>query len=412
MAKRCVVTGLGVVSPVGNDKETFWEALVEGRSGIAPITYFDTSSLPVKIAGEVKNFDPTPYFEEGNLPVTSRYTGFAVAAAHMAISDAGLSRENNSSRISLILGTSSPSMDLLENHITTVYGKDSPHLLTHPFALAATIPHSPALSVSQTLRMFKSISTISTVCTSGFNAIGTGLKEIRAGREDIVLAGSTESTLLYFTFLGYIAAGLLTPATDLPPEKVMRPFDKNRQGGVLSEGAAFLVLEELEHARLRGAHIYGELAGFALTDRCRGPDSIRRTMATGVRAALADASTHPEEVDYISANGVSTQILDKMETLALKDVFGDYAYRVPVSAIRSVLGIPNSAIGPMQLIAALLSFQTDIIPPTINYEDADAECDLDYVPNTARVNRVNVALLNVHALDGSNAVVVTKRYAD
>ena len=180
----------------------------------------------------------------------------------------------------------------------------------------------------------------------------------------------------------------------------------------MGEGAAFVVLEELEHARLRVAHIYGEVAGYGFKDKFRGPKSTKQTMVNAMQAALADARTSPNEIDHISANGVSTVALDKVETQAIKDVFGKYAYRIPVTAIKSMIGIPNSAHGPMQLAAALLSFQTDIISPTINYETPDPDCDLDYVPNTARVNRVNAALINNHAWDGGNAVLIAKRYRD
>ncbi len=414
MAKRCVVTGVGVVSPIGSGKEAFWKSLTEGRSGIAPITYFDAAELPVKVAGEVKDFDLSDYIDESSLPKAARYTAFAVGAAKMALADAGISSDNaGNSRLSLVLGTSSPSMDILENHIAMCQTEESPHLQTHPFAVAATIPHAPALSVSHIMRLFDSILTVSTVCTSGFNAIATGVKEIKSGRKDVVLAGSTESTLMYCTFIGYIAAGLLNMDSDIPPEKVMRPFDKDRGGGVLSEGAAIVVLEELEHARLRGAPIYGEVAGLAVKDKFRGSKQdtpIKQGMIITMKEALSDARIPPSEVDYVSANGVSTAVLDKMETLALKEIFGDYAYRFPVSSIKSMIGIPNSAIGPMQLIAALLSFQTDIIPPTINYESPDPECDLDYVPNVARVNRIDVALVNNHALDGGDAALVARRY--
>ncbi|UCD56373.1 MAG: beta-ketoacyl-[acyl-carrier-protein] synthase family protein [Candidatus Hydrogenedentota bacterium] len=413
MAKRCVVTGMGFVSSVGTGKDTFWKSLTEGKSGVSHITYFDTSMLPVRIAGEVKDFKPADYVDESRLPITSRSAQFAVGAAKMAVEDAGILPENTgNSRLSLIVGTTSPPVDSIEDHINNVWGKESPHLSTRPHDLASICPHSPTAEVSHALGFFDSASTVSTVCTSGSNAIGGGLREIRAGRKDIVLAGATESTIVFFTFLTFISAGLLAQNTDVPPEKIMRPFDKKRQGGVLSEGAAFVVLEELEHARLRGAHIYGEIAGYSLQNKTRGLSYIKRGMVNSIREALGDARMPPSEVDYICAHGVSSLISDKMETLAFKEVFGAHAYRVPVSSIKSMTGIPNSAAGPMELGAVLLSFQTDIIPPTINYENPDPECDLDYVPNTARFNRINAALLNNHGLDGANAVLIAKRYGD
>ena len=409
MGKRCVVTGIGVVSPVGTGKDKFWNSLVEGKSGISRITLFDTTGLSVHVAGEVKDFDPTEYMEEYRLPMTGRYVHFAVGAARMAAEDAGFSSETvNGSRIGLVTGTTSPACDSVEENLRAIAEGESP--VANPFGLAAVAPHSPSAEISHALNIFESISTITTVCTSGTNAIGMGLNAIREGHKDVVVAGATESTLAFFTFTGFIAAGLLVENSDLPPEKIMRPYDKNRSGGVLAEGAAFVVLEELGHARLRGAHIYGEVAGYALRDRIRGKGSSKQTMLWAMKQALADARTSPSEVDYICANGVSSEVLDKMETRALKELFGAYAYRLPISAIKSTIGIPNSAIGPMQLITALLAFQTDIIPPTINYETPDPECDLDYVPNTARLNRVNAALINNHALDGGAAALVAKRY--
>ncbi|MBI4830589.1 MAG: beta-ketoacyl-[acyl-carrier-protein] synthase family protein, partial [Candidatus Lindowbacteria bacterium] len=343
------------------------------------------------------------------------YTQFAVAASKMAIGDAGITTQDTSrSRVALILGTTSPPVDSIEEQLNFVLQKES-YLKARPYALAVICPHSPTAEVSNALNLFESSLTVSTACTSGFNAIGAGLKEIRAGRKDIVLAGATESTLVFFTFLAYISSGLLAKNSDMPADKIMRPFDKNRRGGVLAEGAAFVVLEELEHARLRGARIYGEIAGCVAREKFRGPMRslpIKQGMVNTMREALADARMRPTDVDYVCANGVSSLISDKMETLALKEVFGNYAYRLPVSSIKSMTGIPNSTAGPMQLIAAVLSFQTDIIPPTINYETPDPDCDLDYVPNVARVNRVNVALLNNHALDDSNAVLLVKRYGE
>ena len=412
MTKRCVVTGIGVVSPIGTGKEAFWESLTEGRSGISHITHFDTSKLPVTVAGEVKDFDPAEYIDENRLFMMGRCTRFAVGAAKMAVEDAEVSPENvDGSRRALILGLTAPPPDSIEEQISYIMENES-GLMARPYALAAVCPHTPTMEISHALGPFDSSSTVSTVCTSGSNAIGAGLKEIRAGRKDIVLAGGTDSTIVMFTFLAFISAGLLAQDSDTPPEKIMRPFDRDRNSGVLSEGAAFVVLEELEHARLRGARIYGEIAGHGYRDTIRGPRSSKKTMVGAMREALADARMRPNDVDYISANGVSTQVLDRMETLALKEVFGDYAYRLPVTAIKSMLGIPNCAISPMQLIAVLLSFQTDIIPPTINYETPDPECDLEYVPNVARINRVNVALVNNHALDGADAVLIAKRYEE
>lgn len=411
MSKRCVVTGMGVVSSVGNGKDAFWKSLTEGRSGVARVTYFDTSEMPVHCAGEVKDFDASKYVDETRLEMTGRYVHFALGAGKMALTDAGIEPERfDKSRLAVMGGTTSPSCDSIEKHLRTAYESDP--FSSPPYALASIVVHAATAELSQTLNLFDSATTISTVCTSGANAIGAGLKEIRFGRKDIVLAGSTESTLSYFTFISYILAGLLVQDDGIPPEKIMCPFDKNRRGGVMAEGAAFVVLEELEHARARGAHIYGEVVGYGFKDRFIGSKSTKRTMVNAMQAAISDARIPPTEVDYILANGTSIVVQDMMETRALKEVFGQQAYRMPISSIKSMIGIPNSAIGPMQLIAALLSFETDIIPPTINYETPDPECDLDYVPNIARFNRVNVALINNHGMDGACAALIAKRYSN
>lgn len=412
MNKRCVITGVGVVSPVGTGTKTFWDSIINGKSGISRITHFDTSDLPVSFAGEVKDFNPTDYVEEDRLPMMGRYTQFAVGSAKMAIEDSGIPSEMvyNGSRASLILGTTSPAIDSIEDHLHHTWQKKEAHLNTRPYALASIAPHAPTAEIGRALRFFDSIFTISTVCTSGTNAIGVALKEIRSGRRDVMLAGASESTLMRSTFLTYISAGMLVEDSLRSPEEIMRPFDRERCGGVLSEGAAFVVLEELEHAKLRGAHIYGELIGYGYKDKFRGPESSKNTMLNAMKEALADARIPPGEVDFVSANGVSTQILDRMETLALKELFGAHAYRMPISAIKSMVGIPNSMIGPLQLIATVLTFETDVIPPTINYETPDPECDLDYVPNTARINDVNVAVINNHALDGGDAALVVRKF--
>ncbi len=409
MDRRCVVTGLGVVSSVGIGKEAFWDSLTHGRSGIARITYFDTSKLPVHHAGEVKGFNAADYVDDLRLEMTGRYVHFAIAATKMALQDAGIEPDKfEKSRLAMFGGTTAASVDAYEKHLGGAI-KDDP-FNAPPYAFASVTVHAAVGEAAQTTSLFDSSTTISTHCTSGVNAIGAGLKEIRSGRRDIVVAGATESTLSYYAFIAYILAGLLVPDDGIVPEKIMRPFDKNRRGGVVAEGAAFVVLEELEHALARGARIYGEVAGHGYKDRFQGPKATQRTMADAMQAAMADARISPAQVEYVLANGSSTVVQDKMETRALKEIFGAHAYRIPISAIKSMIGIPNSAIGPMQLIAALLSFQTDIIPPTINYETPDPECDLDYVPNSARLNHVNVAIINNHGMDGACAALIAKRY--
>lgn len=400
---------MGIVSPVGIGKEAYWDSLIHGRSGITPIEYFDTSDMPVRHAGIVKNFNPLDYMEEMRVMMYGRSTQYAVAAVKMAVQDAKIEpKQYHKSRLSLIGGTSSPSTDSVEGHLRTAVEQGP--WSAPPYSLVSIAIHTACSEASQTLDMFDSSFTISTTCASGSNAIGAGLREIRDGRKDIVVAGSSEHNLSKLVFASYILLGLIVPDDGVPAEKMMRPFDKTRNGGLIAEGAAFVVLEELEHARARGAHIYGELAGHSYKEKYIGEKTTKQTMMNAVTGALINARLQPRDIDYICANGNSTIVQDKAETAVLKEVFGDYAYRIPVSAIKSMIGIPNSAVGPMQLIAACLSFENDIVPPTINYEVPDPECDLDYVPNVARVNRVNAALINNYALGGACAAIIAKRF--
>jgi 3-oxoacyl-[acyl-carrier-protein] synthase II len=404
------VTGVGVVSSIGIGKEAFWDSLIHGRSGVSRVTHFDTSKLAVHHAGEVKGFNPADWMDEMRADMFGRCVHYAVAAGKMALQDSRIEPQAyDKTRVAMIGGTTAPSCDSIEKHLRTIVINDDPYAAP-PYTLASIAVHTTNSEVAEALDIFDSAITISTHCTSGTNAIGAGLKEIRAGRKDIVLAGSSENTLSYFTFISYIVSGMLVQDDSIPPEKIMRPFDKKRRGGVMSEGAAFVVLEELEHALARGAHIYGEVLGYSFKDKFRGPKSTKQTMLNAIRGALADARVQASAVDYVCANGNSTIVQDKVETLALKEVFQDQAYRLPISAIKSMIGIPNSAIGPMQLIAALLSFGSDVIPPTINYETPDPECDLDYVPNEARFNRTNVSLINNYGLDGACAALIAQRY--
>jgi len=405
------VTGLGVVSSVGIGKEAFWDSLVHGRSGVSYITRFDTSKLPVHHGGEVKNFNPTDYMDELRAQMSGRYVHFAVAGTKLALEDAGIEPDMyDRSRMVMYGGSTAPAADSIESHLRIAITDDP--FNAPPYALASIAMHSAIGEAAQTANVFDSSTTISTHCTSGLNAIGFGLDEIRKGRKDIVVAGATDCTLTYYAFISYILAGLLVPEEGVPPEKIMRPYDKNRRGGVMAEGAGFLVLEDLEHARARGAHIYGEIIGHGYKDKINLSKSTMLTMSSAIRAALANARVRPTDVDYVLANGNSTIVQDKMETRTLKEVFGEHAYRLPVSAIKSTIGIPNSAIGPMQVIAACLAFESNLIPPTINYETPDPECDLDYVPNHARFNRVNMAVVNNYGMDGACAAVLVKRYGN
>jgi 3-oxoacyl-[acyl-carrier-protein] synthase II len=403
------VTGLGVVSSIGIGKEAFWDSLIHGRSGVSHVTRFDCSKLPVDYAAEVKDFKATDYMDELQAEMYGRYVHFAVAGVKLALKDAGIEAEKyDKSRLSMYGGATAPAVDQIEKLF--LFAMQNDPLTAPPYALAAVGMHLATGEAAQCTKLFDSSTTVSTYCTSGLNSIAMGLEDIRRGRKDIVVAGATDSHISYYTFICYILAGMILPSEGVPPEKIMRPYDKNRKCGVISEGAGFVVLEELEHARRRGAHIYCEIAGHAYKDKSVGAQATRQTMTNAMRGALENAHLLPGSIDCVFGNGNSTIVQDKAETQALKEVFGDYAYRLPISAIKSVIGIPNSAAGPMQLIAASLAFEDEMIPPTINYETPDPDCDLDYVPNVARCNRVNVTMVNNLGLDGACAVLIARRY--
>jgi len=408
--RRVVITGIGVVAPNGIGKDAFWDALVKGKSGISRITSFDPSDLPTQIAGEVRDFDPTQFIPGERWKTMSRQNQLAIAAASLALEDAGLREGVGLARGSCFIGTSNPSYDLIEGEFLKFTG---PQGLSgaYPWALKAIDPFSSCSAISQLTGMFEGSTTFSTSCTAGLNSIGHAFWQIRSGRLDIALAGSVDAAIFPITFLFFCAAGIMSRRND-SPEAASRPFDRDRDGGVLAEGAAMLVLEEAESAMRRGARIYAEVLGYGETAKSVEPNNLKEALVYSMRSALRDASVGPAEIDYICAHAPSDPVTDVIETAAIKEVMGPRAYMCAISSIKSVIGNPQSAAGPMQAAASALALATGTIPPTINLDAPDPECDLDYVPWHPRRSNAQFALVNSHGINGTDASLVLKKFTD
>jgi 3-oxoacyl-[acyl-carrier-protein] synthase II len=405
--RRVVVTGLGVVAPNGIGKEAFWKALIEGKSGINKITLFDASSFPVQIAGEIKNFDASQYMDFKTVRRTGRFAHFAVASAKMAIKDANIKDMNlNNGQAGIYIGSVTGGTDIYEREHINLQKKGVNKV--NPFSSAAYCHNSAATEVSIELNCKGKVTTISSGCTCGLDAIGTAFEDIQTGKIDIAIAGGTDGSVTPLTLGSLCAAGILSSHNG-NPAKASRPFDAKRRGGVLSEGAGIVILEELEHALNRNAFIYGEITSYKANTEASNlfeNDIDGKGFIKEMEDVLEQSSLHPENIDYICAHAPSDVVRDRAETLAIKKVFGDYAYQVPVSSIKSMTGNPLSSAGPMQIIASLMAIKDGIIPPTINYEFPDKECDLDYVPNKARKCRVNNVLINSYGFGGDKASLI------
>jgi beta-ketoacyl-acyl-carrier-protein synthase II len=404
---------MGVISALGTGLQTYWEALKAGRSGIRRITQFDASPFPCQIAGEVPDFDPSCYMERKDARRVPRSAQLAFAAARMAVEDAGLgSPLPEPERAGVSFGTAIGSLDQSELAIQTM--RRDGYDRVSPFLIPSALPNTSAYLISQEFQALGPTSTISTACATGTQAMGEGLEMIRRGAADVMIVGGTDGCISDFAIGGFCAMRALPTSYNDAPERASRPFDKDREGFVYSEGAAVLILESHEHALARNARIYAELAGQASSSdgfHIAQPDPEAMGPSRAMRWALVDAGVKPEEVDYINAHGTSTQLNDLTETRAIKTVFGEYAYDLAVSSIKSMIGHAMGASGALEAIATTLAINESIIPPTINYETPDPELDLDFVPNTARSAEINVALSNSFGLGGQNACIVLKKIA-
>ncbi|MFL7890941.1 MAG: beta-ketoacyl-[acyl-carrier-protein] synthase family protein [Anaerolineales bacterium] len=404
---RVVVTGLGALSPLGS-VDAFWENLKAGRSGIRRITLFDPSELNVQIAGEV-DFEPDKYIDRKSARRMSRASQLALVAARMAQEDAGLTKEavaSQGDRIGVSIGTANAGFGTLVDisYEYTIHGRKP-----FPTSLINGLPNMPGYYVSLEMGALGPLTTISTACASGTQSIGYGLELIQLGKADLVFSGGVDCLVREEVIVAFDAMTVLARSSNETPGKASRPFDSEREGFVLGEGAGFLVLESLEHALRRDAHIYAEVLGYAASSDAQHiatPDESGFGAQNAMRWALADAHLGSDQMDYINAHGTGTRINDPTETNAIKQVFGEKAYQIPISSTKSMIGHCMGASGTLEAIACVKSLQEGILHPTINLETPDPECDLDYIPNQSREVEIQTALSNSFGLGGQNACLV------
>ena len=412
MAKnRVVITGVGVVSPIGNGKETFWKSLAEGKSGVKRIESFDPSEFSSQIAGEVRHFDPSGCVDTKDLRRIARFVQFAIVSATEAFNDAGMNVENeDANRIGVVIGSGIGGLAILEQTHTVLIEKGPARI--SPFFIPMLIVDMASGQVSIYLGLKGPNSCVATACASGTHAIGDSFRILQRGDADVMLAGGTEAAVTPMGVGGFCAMKALSTRND-EPEKASRPFDRDRDGFVIAEGAGVIVLETLEHALHRNAHIYAEIVGYGMTGdayHITAPAPGGNGAARAMASAVSDARLNPEGVDYINAHGTSTPLNDKFETIAIKKVFGDHAYKLFVSSTKSMTGHLLGASGGAELAACILALEKGIIHPTINYEHPDPDCDLNYVPNTAIEKDVKTVMSNSLGFGGHNATLILKKY--
>ncbi len=408
---RVVVTGLGVISPVGIGKQSFWASMIEGKSGIGQVTRFDPTPYPSKIAAEVRDFDPGDFFDKKEAKRMDRFAQFGLAAARMAVEDAGLKLEEvDPERVGVVIGSGIGGIETLEEQVRVLVARGPGRV--SPFLIPMMINNMVAGQMAITLGLRGPNFTVVTACASGTNAIGEAFRMLQRGEVEVVFTGGTEAPITEIAFAGFCSMRAMSTSND-EPTFASRPFDKNRDGFVIGEGAGILILETLSHAIRRGASIYCEVAGYGTTAdgyHITAPDPEGAGAARAITLALQDAGISPQSVDYINAHGTSTELNDRIETMAIKKALGDHAYRVPVSSIKSMIGHLMGASGAVGAISTVMTISTGWVPPTINYRVPDPECDLDYVPNRAREVPVSGALCNSFGFGGHNAVLVFKKY--
>jgi beta-ketoacyl-acyl-carrier-protein synthase II len=410
---RVVVTGMGALTPIGLSVQETWENALVGASGIGPITQFDASGMSVRIAGEIKGFDPRDYISRKEVRRMARCSQLATAAAQQALDDAELPTplpEVVRERAATVVGVGMGGLEWALEHSRKFWDAGSGRV--HPFALVSSLPNMPAYHVSLLAEAQGPVTTPVAACATGSQAIGEATALIRHGRADLALAGGAEGLVVDVAVAGFAAMGALSQRND-DPEHASRPFDKDRDGFVYAEGAGVLVLERLDRALARGAHIYGEVLGYASSSdayHIAQPDPEARGVRRAIRWALEDAGVAPEAVDYVNAHGTATRLNDPTETYAIKQVFGDHAYELAISSNKSLFGHTMGAAGAVESILTLRTLEAGVIPPTVNLDTPDPACDLDYVPGEPREAQVQVALKNAFGFGGQNACLVLGRW--
>ncbi len=411
MSRRVVITGVGLISPVGLNTEESWQAIREGRNGVGPITAFDASAFACRIAAEVKGFEPEKYIERKEIRRMGRFIQFAIAAADMAMSAAGLKLDDSAGeRAGVYIGSGIGGFEVIEREFETLM-QHGPKRIS-PFFIPATIINLAAGHVSIRVGAKGPNSATATACTSSAHAIGDSFRIIQRGDADVMICGGAEAPICRMGIGGFAAMRALSTRND-EPQRASRPWDKCRDGFVVGEGSGILILEELEFARRRNAPIVAELVGYGMSGDCfhitAPPDNGDGAFRV-MRAALADAGVAPEAIDYINAHGTSTDVGDRIETVAIKRCFGDYAYKLAVSSTKSMTGHLLGGAGGLEAAVTALAIRDQIAPPTMNYENPDPDCDLDYVPNQARPMKIDYALSNSFGFGGTNGCVILKKY--
>jgi 3-oxoacyl-[acyl-carrier-protein] synthase II len=413
MKKRVVITGLGCISPLGNKVATMWNNITTGKSGVGMITYYDTTLFKVKIGAEVKNFDGAAMFGVREARRMDRFVQFGLAAAIQAVENSHLViTESNRDRIGVVMGTGIGGMSTLFEQAKVFFDRGPDRV--SPFMVPMMLPDSAASMIALQLGIRGPNLAVVSACASGTNALGEAAEIIRRGSADVILSGGTEAVIVPIAMAGLGVMTALTSQNE-EPEKASRPFDKNRSGFVMGEGAGVLVLESIDHALARGAHIFGEIRGYGTTNdafHISAPAENGIGAALCMQIALEDAGLTTSEIGYINAHGTSTQLNDKSETAAIKTVFGEQAYRIPVSSTKSMTGHLLGAAGAVEALICVKVLEDSILPPTINYETPDPECDLDYVPNIARHVKVDHIMSNSFGFGGHNASIIISRFGE
>lgn len=409
--RRVVVTGMGAMTPLGLNVADFWQGLIDGKSGIGPITLCDPTGLSCTIAGEVKGFEPRNFMDPKQARRMARFSQLAIATAKMAVEDAKLDLSTeNPQRIGVLLGNGNGGFPTTEQGCRVLISKGSMRIT--PLFMPMILPNMAAAQIGIHFKLQGYNSTVITACSAGNQAIGEAAEVIRHGRVDVMVTGGTEAGISQLGLAGFCVMRALSTKNE-EPTKASRPFDAERDGFVPAEGAGILILESLEHALEREAPILAEVAGFGVSCDAHhivAPSADGTGAMLAMQWSLQDAGLKPTEVDYINAHGTSTPLNDTVETVAIKRLFGDYAYRIPISSTKSMIGHALGAAGALEAVACIKTITDGVIHPTINYEHPDPNCDLDYVPNTARGKNVNVVLSNSFGFGGQNACIVFKKY--
>ncbi len=412
--QRAVITGMGAVTPLGSSVELFWNGLINGESGVRKITQFDAGDLPCQIAGEIPDFDPSQYLERKESRRLPRSAQIAVASAIQAVNDAGLpGTMPNKERTAVVYGTALGGIDMMVDGIFQLRSEGLSR--GNPFTLPFAIPNLSTFLIAKQFQALGPNSTIVTACATGTQTIGEAAELIWNGKADVVITGGTEALIEDYSVAGFCAMRALPTSFNDDPKSASRPFDAAREGFILAEGSGTLIVEGLDTAKSRGAHIYAEIIGYASTSdafHIAAPDPDASGAIRAMRWALENASIAPTQIDYINAHGTSTPLNDLTETKAIKEVFGAHAYKLAVSSTKSMIGHSMGASGSLEAIACVLSILNGTIHPTINYTTPDPECDLDYVPNKARKQAVHYALSNSFGLGGQNACLILKKFEE